>query len=66
MYRVASLYAYDVMESVHVSATVKLWDEIQTGSPSSEFIVSTTIQGVGSAEDHEWLKDALVGLIEAL
>jgi len=66
MYRVASVHAYDVMESVHVAATVKLWDGLQTGSPTSEFTVSATIQGVGSAEDHEWLRDALVGLIEAL
>jgi hypothetical protein len=66
MYRVASIHAYDVFETVHVSATVKLWDGLQTGSPTSEYTASATIMGVGSAEDHEWLRDALVGLIESL
>lgn len=66
MYRVASLHAFDVMETVHVTAVVSLWDGLQTGTPTSKFAVSATVQGVGSAEDHEWLRDALVGLIEAL
>lgn len=66
MYRVASVHAYDVFETVHVAATVSLWDGMQTGAPSSQFSVSATVMGVGSAEDHEWLRDALVGLIESL
>ena len=66
MYRMASLVAYDVMETVHVTVTVRLWDGMQTGAPTSEFTVTTTVQGVGSAEDHEWLRDALVGLLECL
>lgn len=66
MYRIATIAAYDVLETVHVHATVRLWDGLHTGSPTSEFSVTVTIQGVGSSEDHEWLRDALVGLIEAL
>ena len=66
MYRVASVTAFDVMESVHVSCIVKLWDGIQTGHPTSELTFATQIQGVGSAEDREWLRDALVGLLECL
>lgn len=66
MYRMATLAAYDVMETVHVSATVLLWDGMQTGSPTSRFTVSVDVQGVGSAEDNEWLRDSLIALIEAL
>lgn len=66
MYRVASLHAFDVFETIHVSATVTLWDGIQTGSPTGKFTVSAVVQGAGSSEDLEWLRDALVGLIEAM
>lgn len=66
MYRMATLSAFDVMETIHVSATVLLWDGMQTGSPTSRFTVSCDVMGAGSAEDHEWLRDALVALIEAL
>lgn len=66
MYRIATIAAYDVMETVHVHATVRLWDGLQTGSPTAEFSCTATVQGVGSSEDHEWLRDALVGLIESL
>lgn len=66
MYRMATLAAYDVMETVHISATVLLWDGMQTGSPTSRFTVSVDVQGVGSAEDNEWLRDSLIALIEAL
>lgn len=66
MYRMASIAAFDVMETVHVHATVRLWDGLQTGSPTSESAWTVDVQGVGSSEDHEWLRDALVALIEAL
>lgn len=66
MYRIASIAAYDVMETVVIAATVRLWDGLQVGAPTSEFTCRTTIQGVGSAEDEDWLRDVLVGLIEAL
>lgn len=66
MYRMAMISAFDVMDTVHVTANVSLWDGVQTGSPASKFTVSVDAQGVGSAEDHEWLRDALVALIEAL
>lgn len=66
MYRIANIHAYDVMETVHITASVLLWDGLQTGSPTSEFSVSADVQGVGSSEDHEWLRDALVALIEHL
>lgn len=65
-YRTATVCCFDVMETVHIAATVKVWDEKGGGPATSEFSVVTGIQGVGSSEDHEWLRDALVGLIESL
>jgi hypothetical protein len=66
MYRTATIMAYDVMETVHVTASVHLFDKAQIGTATTEFTVSVDIQGVGSAEGYEWLRDALVGLLEAL
>ena len=66
MYRMATVTAYDVLESVQVSCRVLLWDGSQIGSPTSEFTTSVLVQGVGSATDHEWLRDALVALLETL
>lgn len=66
MYRVATISAYDVMDQVHLAATVRLWDGLEVKPSDLEFHCSTAVQGVGSAEGREWLRDALIGLIEAL
>lgn len=66
MYRVATIAAFDVMETVHITATVRLWDGVVTDGSDVEFACTATVQGVGSSEGHEWLRDALVGLIESL
>lgn len=66
MYRVATIAVYDVMETVHVEGTVRLWDGLVTDGSDVEFACTATVQGVGSAEGREWLRDALVGLIESI
>lgn len=66
MYRVATIACYDVMDTVQISATVRLWDGIEVKPSDRELHCAATVQGVGSAEGREWLRDALVGLIEAL
>ena len=66
MYRTATIMAYDVMETVHVHSVVHLFDKHQIGSSTTELAVTVDIQGVGSADARDWLRDALVGLIEAL
>lgn len=66
MYRVATIAVYDVLETVHITATVRLWDGLITDGSDVEFTCDTTVQGVGSAEGREWLRDALIGMIESL
>lgn len=66
MYRVATVAAFDVMETVQVTATVRLWDGLRTDGSDAEFSCTATVQGVGSGDGRDWLRDALVGLIEAL
>ena len=66
MYRTATLMAYDVMETVHVHAVVHLFDHCQIGDSTTEFTLTCDVQGVGSAEGQEWLRDALIAAIECL
>lgn len=66
MYRIANLAAYDVLSEVHINVRVLLYDG-EPGVPAElEFSCATTVDGVGSSEGREWLRDALVALIEAM
>jgi hypothetical protein len=66
MYRTATVVAYDVMDTVFVTCTVRLYDTLNPGSSEAELTCATTIQGVGSGSSRDWMQDALVGLLEAL
>lgn len=62
----AQVWAYDMFGQVQVSAT--LW---RSPLPSEEARVpllrtSTTLTGTGEPDEREWLRDALVGLMETL
>lgn len=66
MYRTAMLACYDVMSEVHITATVRLYDGMNLTGSETEFHCSTTVDGVGSSDGRDWLRDALVAMIEAL
>ena len=66
MYRTATIMAYDVMETVHVTCTVRLYDKRQIGCSTEDLTLHADVQGVGSSESRDWLRDALVGLLEAM
>ena len=66
MYRTATLMAYDVMDTVFITCTVRLYDHENIGASEVELTCATTIQGVGSGSSRDWIQDALVGLLEAL
>ena len=61
-----TVHAYDVLEDVHVTASVRMRDDDGTGHAYSEFGCTTTFQGTGETDPKEWLKDALVALLETL
>lgn len=63
---VANVHVIDVLDQVWVSATVR--DELQPGSGVTVEVaaLSDTFAGVGEPDPHEWLRDALIGLLEAL
>lgn len=66
MYRVARIQAYDVMTEIVITAQVKTYDDLATDAPPAEIYWQTTVDGVGEEDPSEWLRDALVGLLEAL
>lgn len=61
-----TVHAYDVLEVVHVTASVRVRDDDGTGPAYSEFAYTTTFPGIGESDPTEWLKDALVALLETL
>lgn len=66
MYRTASIAAYDVMDTVFITATVTLYDGLGVGQHEVELSTATTVDGVGSGTGSVWLRDALVALAETL
>ena len=66
MYRTATIAAYDVLDTIHVTATVTLYDGLGVGEHELELHCATTVDGVGSSTGSVWLRDALVALAEQL
>jgi hypothetical protein len=63
---VTTVHAYDVMDRVQVGATVRAYDE-ETREPSDiVFSCTTGFPGTGETDPTEWLRDALIGLLESL
>lgn len=65
MYMNARVYVADILDQVHVEATVWFYDTTDAAATEAITYVST-VPGVGETTPAEWLKDALVGLIETL
>ena len=62
----ATIYAYDALSTVQITAEVRL--HTGTGETGSEAVLraTTAIPGVGEGDPRNWLEDVLVGLLEAL
>jgi len=66
MWNHATVNAYDVMGSVHITAVVRsIPAEGETGQPV-ELHSTTTVDGAGQQDCREWLEDVLVALLETL
>lgn len=66
MYRMLSVQAFDMLDAVHVHARLKNVEELSPGAESTVLERTTSIQSVGRSDDHEWLRDVLVALLEDL
>lgn len=65
MHFTSTIRAYDALDRVVISALVR--DEDAQGDPAKEyFSCATTVSGTGEGDHREWLRDALIALIEAL
>lgn len=65
MWYTATMYAYDAIDKVVVSATVRATSGY-AGAPIAEvYSTVATTQGVGEDDPNQWLRDALVALLEA-
>lgn len=66
MYYMTTINAYDALASVVVVANVRATAGGLGDPVGTVFEVSTTVPGVGEDDPKEWLKDALVALLERL
>lgn len=66
MWFTATVYAYDALDSVIVSARVRLRADDPLDGYETVCERQCTLPGVGEADGTLWLKDALVGLLETL
>lgn len=65
MYRNARVYIADVMDQVVIEATVFGVDWKNVSEPEA-ITVRAQVQSVGEEVPYEWLKEALIALIETL
>lgn len=66
MYRTLTIHAFDLMDTVHITTRLKTYPELGPGADSTVLERITSVQSVGEPEDHEWLRDCLVALLEDL
>lgn len=66
MHRTASISAFDVLDTMHVTVTIRDWDFDASERPTPEFHTATTVPSDGADTPQEWLRDVLVGLLESL
>ena len=67
MYRTATVTIFDVMDQVHVTATIRSY-----GDPSAarhlheDTQVSVDLESTGESNDERWLLNAIIALAERL
>lgn len=62
----ASIYAYDYMDKVGVTVAVHTMPNRRGARPERVYHDVVTVQGVGADDPLDWLKDALIALLETL
>jgi len=66
MYFTATVTAYDMLDRVGVTANVYAYDQMHQEHAENVLHTSTVVQGEGEGDPREWLKEALVALLETL
>lgn len=66
MYYMATINAYDALDRVVLAAVVRATGD-GTGDPVCTLLEHVhSVPGVGEDDPTEWLRDALIGLLESL
>ena len=60
------IYAYDIMDQVSCTLSVRSLPGTPEDRPVTVAHMSTTVPGVGESDPTEWARDALVAMLEAL
>lgn len=65
MYFTASILAYDFMDSIQWTATIRSWSGPEN-SPESEEVLRAVglFPGEGQSDPREWLRELLVAVLE--
>jgi hypothetical protein len=66
MMNVTTVYAYDVLDSVHVTAVLRVYPDDSREPSYIGYECTTTFPGTGESDPRQYLEDVLVGLLEAL
>ena len=62
----ATITAYDMLGDVGVSANVYAYEGTPSPHGRNVYHTTTTVQGVGEDRPQEWLRDALIAMLEAI
>lgn len=62
----AHISAYDVMDQVTIGCTLRCQQSVAEGDPMTVLAIGTDLRGEGISDPREWLRDALIGLLEVL
>lgn len=61
-----SVHCFDVLDTVHVSLSVRDYGEYELGTGETILIREGFAPGVGESDAREWASDVLVWLLEGL
>lgn len=62
----ASLSAFDMLDQVHVFVTLRATPESVGAHQETVLVRSTTVPGTGEGDPVEWVRDALLAILETL
>jgi len=66
MKRIANVSVYDALELVQISTRVRVYDDYDQDTGWPDLHLCTEIRSEGIDNSREWLRDALVALLEVL
>jgi hypothetical protein len=64
MMYIATVHAYDVLERVQITVSVREQPDSREERIGTVLTIATTVPGVGEDSPREWLRDVLVAALE--